>query len=132
VKRLPYYKLDEAGDPVPCEDVLEWARWFQENHEARVVAKTLLPSGCLVSTIFLFFHGGDSVLWETMMFNGPYDVCDRYRSREDALVGHEKWVLVAEGKMTSIEARLIRTSSRLPRLSHRAADTAADKKKEQS
>ena len=110
---LPYYKLDEVGDPVPCKSVLEWAAWFAQSDAARVVARTELPSGCVVSTVFLGvdhnFRGGDPVLWETMMFGGDYDLaCDRYRSKQEALVGHEKWVLVAEGKMTPIDARRLR------------------------
>ena len=115
MRRLPYYKLDEAGDPVPCASVLEWATWFAENDEARVVARTELPSGCVVSTVFLgvdhnFVHEGDPVLWETMMFGSEYDLaCDRYRSKKDAIVGHEMWILVAKGEMTPIDARRLRT-----------------------
>ncbi len=103
------YKLDEAGDPVPCEDVLEWAAWFERSDEDRVVAKTELPSGTTVSTVFLgidhAFGGGDPVLWETMLFGGEYArECDRYRSRRDALVGHEVWALVAKGEITPNDA----------------------------
>lgn len=108
------YKLDEAGDPVPCDNVLEWAVWFAQSDAARVVAKTELSSGCVVSTVFLGidhnFRDDDPVLWETMMFGGDYDLaCDRYRSRKDALVGHELWVLVAKGEMTPIDARRLKT-----------------------
>lgn len=111
--KSPYYKLDEAGEPVPCEDILEWASWFAQSHEARVVVKTELPSGTTVSTVFLGidhgFRGGEPVLWETMMFGGNYDLaCDRYRSRRDAIVGHEMWVLVAKGEMTPIDARRLK------------------------
>jgi hypothetical protein len=114
MKWLPYYKLDEAGEPVPCGDMLEWAAWFAQNDAARVVSRTELPSGCTVSTVFLGidhgFHGGNPVLWETMMFGGDYDLaCDRYRSRKDAIVGHEMWVLVAKGEMTPIDARRLKT-----------------------
>jgi len=55
-----------------------------------------------VSTIFLgldqaFFHDRgephEPVLWETMVFGGPYDLfTDRYTSREAALIGHKKIV----------------------------------------
>ena len=113
MNKSPYYKLDEVGEPVPCEDILEWAAWFAQNHEARVVVKTELPSGTTVSTVFLGidhgFRGGEPVLWETMMFGGDYDLaCDRYRSRRDAIVGHEMWVLVAKGEMTPIDARRLK------------------------
>lgn len=124
------YKLDEAGDPVPCKSVLEWASWYDASHEARVVAKTELPSGCVVSTVFLGidhnFRDGDPVLWETLMFGGDYDLAgDRYRSKKDAIVGHEMWVLVAKGEMTPIDARRLRAVLDVP---PQAAGQARDKK----
>lgn len=110
--RTPFYTLDEAGDPVPCEDMVRWAIWFAQSHEARVVGKTDLPSGTTVSTVFLGIDHSlrdPPVLWETMMFGGDYDLaCDRYRSRQDALVGHEMWVLAAKGEMTPIDARRLK------------------------
>ena len=116
MSRSPYYKLDESGEPVVCEDMLEWALWFGTSHESRVIAKTELPSGAVVSTVFIgidhAFRGGDPVLWETMLFGGEYDLaCDRYRSRNEALVGHEMWVLVARDEMTPIDARRLRAAS---------------------
>ena len=137
MKWRPYYKLDDVGEPVICEDILEWAAWFATtSHESRVVAKTEVGD-TTVSTVFLgvdhSFREGDPVLWETMMFGGQYDLaCDRYRSKREALIGHEKWVLVAEGKMTPIDARMLREG--FPRLKA-ALDAPADetkKKKEQS
>jgi hypothetical protein len=111
--RAHFYTLDESGDPVPCHDPIAWARWFSTCDEARVVAKTELPSGVSVSTVFLgidhAFGGGDPVLWETMSFGGDYDLaCDRYRSKRDALVGHELWVLVAKGEVTPYDARRLK------------------------
>jgi hypothetical protein len=134
VSKSPYYKLDEAGEPVPCENILEWAAWFAQSHEARVVVKTELPSGTTVSTVFLGidhgFHGGDPVLWETMMFGGAYDLaCDRYRSRKDAIVGHEVWVLVAKGEMTPIDARRLKAGFST---STSAGQSREKKKKEQA
>lgn len=134
MSKLPYYKLDEAGEPVPCEDILEWAAWFAQHPEARVVEKTELPSGTTVSTVFLGidhgFRGGEPVLWETMMFGGDYDLaCDRYRSRRDAIVGHEMWVLVAKGEMTPIDARRLKAG--FP-TSTPGGQTREQKKKEQS
>ena len=110
--RTPFYTLDAAGEPVACDDMLKWAIWFAQSHEARVVAKTELPSGATVSTVFLGIDHSmwdEPLLWETMMFGGDYDLaCDRYRSRQDALVGHEMWVLVAKGEMTPIDARRLK------------------------
>jgi hypothetical protein len=114
-----YYKLDEAGEPIPCEDILEWAVWFAQSHEARIVVKTELPSGATVSTVFLGinhdYRGEEPVLWETMMFGGDYDLaCDRYRSRQEALVGHEMWVLVAKGDLTPFDARRLKAGFPMP------------------
>jgi hypothetical protein len=106
------YKLDEAGDPVPCTDPIEWALWFAQSDTSRVIANTELPSGARVSTVFIGIDTSMSeepTLWETMTFGGDYDLaCTRYRSRKDALVGHEMWVLVAKGEMTPIDARRLR------------------------
>lgn len=112
------YKLDEAGDPVPCEDPIEWAVWFEQSGMRRVIANTELPSGIRVSTVFLGIDMAgreEPVLWETMTFGGEYDfVCDRYRSRKDALIGHEMWVLVAKGEMTPIDARRLKANPTPP------------------
>lgn len=131
MNKSPYYKLDEAGEAVPCEDILEWAVWFEQHPEARVVAKTELPSGATVSTVFIGIdHSGGELLWETMTFGGDYDLaCDRYRSRRDALVGHEMWVLVAKGEMTPIDARRLKAG--FP-TSTPGGQTREKKKKEQA
>ena len=131
--RTPFYTLDEAGDPVPCDDMLEWAIWFAQNHEARIVAKTELPSGTTVSTVFLGVDHSmrdEPVLWETLMFGGDYDLaCDRYRSRRDALVGHEMWVLVAKGELTPFDARRLKAG--FP-MSQPGSDQSQEQKKKQS
>jgi len=60
-----FYILDTEHNPVPVDDVLDWARWF-ENIENRIVRRTLLDDGKLVSTVFLGI--GDGELFETMVF----------------------------------------------------------------
>jgi hypothetical protein len=56
--------------PVPCEDLLKWARWFEEND--RHVAETRVMGTVRVSTDFLgldhAFLGGPPLLFETMAF----------------------------------------------------------------
>lgn len=88
------YILDEAGEPVPCDDIIEWARGFDMEH--RRVAETVIDN-VRVSTVFLgidhAFDGGPPVLWETMIFGGEHDeYCDRYTSRADAVAGHTRAV----------------------------------------
>jgi hypothetical protein len=58
--KCPYlYMLDASGEPVPEEDVLVWAEWFEAHDADRQVALTVVPSGARVSTVFL---GIDSTL----------------------------------------------------------------------
>jgi hypothetical protein len=62
------YILNAAGDPAPCEDLLEWARWYEERDNRRVALDEV--NGVRVSTVFLGLdHGwgrGAPALWETM------------------------------------------------------------------
>lgn len=92
--RLLHYILDSEGEPMVV-DLMTWADWFEHNHQARVVFQDQMSRGVVVSTVFLgldhnFFGDGPPILWETMIFNGPFDGYQRrYRSRLDALVGHQ-------------------------------------------
>lgn len=87
------YTLDAEGNPVACEDMLEWARWY-EGEQHRIVAQDDLPDGVRVSTVFLgidyrFLGNGPPVLWETMIFHGPNaGYQERYTSLDDARAGH--------------------------------------------
>lgn len=92
------YILDEAGQPVPCDDLMEWGR-FMGNIDRRRVAQDMDEgdeSGVRVrvSTVFLgldhnFFGDGPPVLWETLVFGGVLDgEMDRYTSVRAALEGH--------------------------------------------
>jgi hypothetical protein len=95
---LGQYMLDGQGNPVPERDLLTWARWMETG--TRVLKQTDLGIWGFVSTVFLaldhnFCLGLDAkpVLWETMIFGGPYDQEQyRYSSREEALAGHEELV----------------------------------------
>jgi len=101
--RPRYYILDDDGDPVPCDDPLEWGRWFETSAEARRIAhdKDEGPDAppITVSTVFLgldhnFSDHGPPVLWETLVFGGPLDgEMDRYTSKADALRGHQAMCL---------------------------------------
>ena len=88
------YVLDLDGQPLPCDDLLVWAQWF-EQHD-RTLAKDLV-AGVGISTVFLGldhnFCGGPPVLWESLVFGGPLDGEQRrYQSREEALAGHTELV----------------------------------------
>jgi hypothetical protein len=93
------YILDAEGNPVPEPDLLTWGKWLETAD--RQLAKDQLPNGVTVSTVFLgldhSFFGGPPMLWESMIFGGPEDQYqERYASREEALAGHARAVLLAQ------------------------------------
>ena len=94
------YTLDKNNKPILQANPMDAWRW-RESHPERIgVARTELPDGVLVSTVFLCldhsYDGGEPVLWETMIFGGPHDgFQDRYTSYEAALEGHAQMVELA-------------------------------------
>jgi hypothetical protein len=101
-ERPHQYILDDAGEPVPCHDLIEWGRFMASEHLRRVAQD--LDEGdpgkeVRVSTVFLgldhnFFGKGPPVLWETLVFGGVLDgEMDRYTSRAAALEGHQAMCL---------------------------------------
>ena len=61
----------ENKEPIPCEDLIVWAKWMGNNKPELRVAETFVR-GYRVSTIFLGvdhnWTGGDPILFETMIF----------------------------------------------------------------
>jgi hypothetical protein len=86
-----HWKLID-GEPVPCDDFLEWARWFETAD--RIIQQDRFGE-VLVSTVFLgldhgFGDDGPPVLFETMIFRGEHDGYQtRARSRLEALAQHQ-------------------------------------------
>jgi hypothetical protein len=85
------YILD-GHQPVLCDDIHEWGRWFHDG-EKRRVALTELPGDIQVSTVFLGMdHGwghGPPLLFETMIFGGEWDEWqDRCSTWEEAEAMH--------------------------------------------
>jgi hypothetical protein len=95
------YILDDDNNPIPCKDLMEWGHWIEDNNEKRRVAESILDDGKRVSTVFLgldhsFGEESAPVLFETMVFPnkesyGDLD-CERYRTWDEALAGHEAMV----------------------------------------
>lgn len=90
------YTLDANGEPQPCDDLIEWARWFEtaERHVAHDLDEGDGNRRVRVSTVFLGvdhnFRDGPPLLWETMIFGGPHDGYQRrYSSRDAAYAGHQ-------------------------------------------
>jgi len=118
-----YYVLDDDGNPRPERDLLAWGRWMETAR--RRVALTNFAGG-FVSTVFLGLDHSfcldpmadplhyRPVLWETMVFGGKLDgEMKRYRSREEAILGHEAMVkeciTAEEDNQTQIEMEAIKT-----------------------
>ena len=86
----------EGRQPNPVDDVIQWARWFETAD--RRVARTDLPGGVEVSTVFLgldhsFGLAKTPILFETMVFGGKYDQYEeRYATWEEAEEGHSRAV----------------------------------------
>jgi len=92
--RPDYYILGDDGEPVAVA-AMTWALWFETHHSDRVVLRTRPASHSQVSTVFLgldhAWSGGPPILWETMIFGGPFDGHQlRYTTRLDALTGHAR------------------------------------------
>ena len=89
--RQEYYILD--GKTVVPTDMMTWARWFQEARTKRVVAKTQ-TGDATVSTVFVglehrFSSEGPPLIFETLVFGGPYDgEMTRYSTWDEAERGH--------------------------------------------
>ncbi len=92
------YVLDDSGNPVPCDDIFTWGRWFEDPTKRRVA---MTETGDVrVSTVFLGlnhrFSDGPPLIYETMIFGGPHDSYQqRYSTKEEALEGHAEAVKLA-------------------------------------
>ena len=79
---LGLYVLDEHGEPKAELDFRSWSRWFEgaDRHVSDELARgesAEATDAVRVSTVFLgidhnFFEKGPPVLWESMVFGGPF------------------------------------------------------------
>ncbi len=88
---------------VPVAEDFDLGRWLTEHFAERVVAKTNLPGGVEVSTVFLGLdHGPQEKLpavFETKIFGGPHaDWTYRYTTWQDAAAGHQAVVEVLQAE----------------------------------
>ena len=86
--------------PVPVDDALDWARWYEAADDTRIVAHTDTPAGT-VSTVFLGlnhrFGPGPPLLFETLIFGGKRDQAMwRYSTWDEAEAGHAAAVAMLE------------------------------------
>lgn len=100
----------KGREAVPCDDLLEWGKWF-ENREARKIAADTVDD-VRVSTVFLgldhAFGDGPPLLFETMVFGGPHDQWqDRYSTYDEAEAGHKRVLdAVREGQDPELTRKL--------------------------
>lgn len=90
---------------VPCPDLMQWGEWHEKAN--RHIGKDE-RAGIQISTVFLGIDHGfpwdkeqkadyKPVLWETMIFGGPFDQEQwRYNSLESAREGHKTAVRLVE------------------------------------
>lgn len=80
--------------PVLCNDLIAWAVWYDKAD--RSVAQDKI-NGARISTVFLGTNhnygmvGHTPILFETMIFGGPYDEYQfRYHTWAEAEAGHQR------------------------------------------
>lgn len=103
--------------PIPCDDILVWGRWFEENKKGRHVGDTTVGD-VRISTVFLgidhSFGRGRPVLFETMIFGGEHEGdCWRWFTWFDAEEMHPKVVAMVKGEISIEELdKLVETNFR--------------------
>lgn len=93
------YILDENGEPQRCNDLIEWAEWYEAHFldPALIVGQTEIRDST-ISTVFTcldyqLVRGAPPLIWETLIVGGPYDrYSNRYSTRAEAERGHQEWV----------------------------------------
>ena len=91
---MKQYILNDEREVVPSTDLMDWARWF-ETADRHVALDTV--NGVRVSTVFLgidhdFTFEGPPLLFETMTFDGPEEICERCSTWDEAVAQHARVV----------------------------------------
>lgn len=92
-----YYCLDEAGEPVEEPDRIRWAYWMEDARASLAVGHDLVAGTVDVVTSYVGFScEKPPKLWQTQVTGGLRDRMEWYRSRHEALIGHEAMVAVVQ------------------------------------
>jgi hypothetical protein len=94
-----YYMRAADGTITTTTDVRIWAKSFEANESTRRIRETTIGD-TWVSTVFLGldqkllgFESGLPLIFETMVFGGPFDdETYRYATEAEAIAGHEAMV----------------------------------------
>lgn len=87
-----WYLLDDAGNPVPTDDMSAANALLRDVAKRRVARDDI--GGAIISTVFLsldhqYDAGGPPLVFETLVIGGPMDQeMDRYSTRAEAIAGH--------------------------------------------
>jgi len=97
----------EPDGSIRVVPLLEWAEWFEQRgmksykEGGHIIARTELPGGVVVSTVFLGLNhrwtDGAPYWFETMIFGGPHDQFQtRSSTFEEAETEHARTVELAK------------------------------------
>ena len=100
----------KGHDVIPCNDLMHWAKWLEEDRNRRQVSETE-KNDVRVSTVFLgldhnFGRTGPPIVFETMIFGGEHDQYqERYSTWDEAIMGHKQACILAFGtdKIKNVE-----------------------------
>lgn len=106
-----YY--DRQGNRI---DRQVWGALFADE-DYKVVRRTNIDENVNVSTVWLgldhSFGGDGPLIFETMVFGGKHDQhCNRYRTQEEAVQGHEGIVEWLTGDTQNVSPRELRRVKR--------------------
>ena len=92
----------EGKIAVPCDDLMKWARWFEDIKRRRVAHDRV--KHVTISTVFLgidhSFGGKRPLLFETMIFGGKHDEYqDRCETWKQAEKMHAKALALVKKRM---------------------------------
>jgi hypothetical protein len=90
-RKIQWYILNEQNLPVEAT-LLDSAIWMLENRERRIVARSEVDGGYLLTH---FISGNydctdPPTLYESMFIAHPYTKFRKYATRDEALSGHEE------------------------------------------
>jgi hypothetical protein len=98
------YKLDDNNNPVPVDDLQEWAQWYCENQAALVILQTDIKDkrGRYKATVVTRFRGQinspaestQPLVWVTETTDG--NSFGAVSSRKEAEVNHRRMVRMLE------------------------------------